>query len=720
MIGTATSSGSASSGLTSTSAPSTSPTVISAITVSGTANRTALRQRVHVPRGPGEQIAGAGPLHRGQRDGEHPVDEVLAQPASTRSPSRAEASTAKRTSTACTTTNPAIVTASRSTTPAPRPCWMRLDEVAEQARADQPGDRGEHVQADRDGQGARVAAEEVARVPPDLGGRRPPASALPLIESSRRTVRAYRGSAVEQARGGCPRRPRRPARRRARGRPGPAPAGCVEQTTVVRPRRAAPSRSAIRASVCASTALVGSTRIERSPDRRPAHGPAAAAAAGRRRSSRPRSATTLSRPSGSASTMSSAAAAAQRGRRPGRSPPDPDPTAAAPENSRASLSATRIRSRTVARSRSLQRYAGQRRVAVRVDSGRAGRRSRPRRPGAAATIAVSRPGRIGHAGRRIDQLTAGPAARCRTAGSGRSVRARSMATTRRLDTWPRVSLSSVSVSWRSGRDQERRVRVEGDQLPDGDLRRPARTGRPARSPAPGRRPAAAPGRPPAAPRPGRSARRPRAASATRRGSAPDITASPPTPRSTRRPPTRSAARPVSRPCCSRYACWPRCSGRISRPTTAISSGTPSTTTRPSGTEVTSRMTVTATIATSEPVPRAVMSIAPPMWLMSAVPIATTSPVSSRRGSADPSRFGLPDRHLDGAERRGQPVEDGEPVPADPGDRLHDARRPSSTRLQNSRSPASRAVSPASIARPTTAGTSAWQSIQSDGEQRSPR
>ena len=47
--------------------------------------------------------------------------------------------------------------------------------------------------------------------------------------------------------------------------------------------------------------------------------------------------------------------------------------------------------------------------------------------------------------------------------------------------------------------------------------------------------------------------------------------------------------------------------------------------------------MTATTATSEPVPRAVMSTALPICRMSDVPIATTSPVSRRRDSADPSR-----------------------------------------------------------------------------------
>jgi len=64
-------------------------------------------------------------------------------------------------------------------------------------------------------------------------------------------------------------------------------------------------------------------------------------------------------------------------------------------------------------------------------------------------------------------------------------------------------------------------------------------------------------------------------------------------------------------------------------------GTPSTTTRPSGIDELSRITVTTMIATIAPEERAVISIELPMWLMSAVPMLTTSPVASRCGSVAP-------------------------------------------------------------------------------------
>jgi hypothetical protein len=45
----------------------------------------------------------------------------------------------------------------------------RLDDVAEQARPDEPGDGGQHVQPDRHGQRSRIAPEQLARVPLHLG-----------------------------------------------------------------------------------------------------------------------------------------------------------------------------------------------------------------------------------------------------------------------------------------------------------------------------------------------------------------------------------------------------------------------------------------------------------------------------------------------------------------------------------------------------------------------
>ncbi len=70
-------------------------------------------------------------------------------------------------------------------------------------------------------------------------------------------------------------------------------------------------------------------------------------------------------------------------------------------------------------------------------------------------------------------------------------------------------------------------------------------------------------------------------------------------------------------------------------TTVMSMGTPSTTTSPSGNDALRRMTVTVMIATTAPMPRARMSTELPMWLMSEVPMLTTSPVATRLGRVAP-------------------------------------------------------------------------------------
>jgi hypothetical protein len=70
----------------------------------------------------------------------------------------------------------------------------------------------------------------------------------------------------------------------------------------------------------------------------------------------------------------------------------------------------------------------------------------------------------------------------------------------------------------------------------------------------------------------------------------------------------------------------------------MSTGTPTSTTRPSGSDACSMITVTVASATTAPAPRAVMSMALPMWAISEVPTLTTSPVATRLGSVPPSRL----------------------------------------------------------------------------------
>ena len=80
-----------------------------------------------------------------------------------------------------------------------------------------------------------------------------------------------------------------------------------------------------------------------------------------------------------------------------------------------------------------------------------------------------------------------------------------------------------------------------------------------------------------------------------------------------------------------------CSGLRSGPITSRSSGTPMSTTRPSWTEVLSRIAETRKKETIAPANRAVTSITLPMWERSVVPIAITSPVLTLRGSEPPRR-----------------------------------------------------------------------------------
>ena len=69
---------------------------------------------------------------------------------------------------------------------------------------------------------------------------------------------------------------------------------------------------------------------------------------------------------------------------------------------------------------------------------------------------------------------------------------------------------------------------------------------------------------------------------------------------------------------------------------AIITGTPISTTRPSGTDVVSMMTATVTVATSPPVSRARMSKLLPTASTSVVPIASTSPLAINRGRSAPT------------------------------------------------------------------------------------
>ena len=79
----------------------------------------------------------------------------------------------------------------------------------------------------------------------------------------------------------------------------------------------------------------------------------------------------------------------------------------------------------------------------------------------------------------------------------------------------------------------------------------------------------------------------------------------------------------------------RSSGRSSGAMSSISTGTPISTSSPSGTEVASRIAATSTNETTAPANRAETSMTCPMLDRSLVPIATTSPVETLRGSVPP-------------------------------------------------------------------------------------
>ena len=218
--------------------------------------------------------------------------------ASTRSPSLAEASLANRISTDCTTTKPTIASVTWSTVVVVVPCWTAWTSWPSSHGMARPATAASACRPSATTQLARVPAHQGPRVPAYLGRRRRPAAGRSLVLPAGHAggVCAPTCRAVP---GGCPRPPPGRARHRPRDRPGRARAGWCVQTTVVRPAGRRARRAAMRASVCASTALVGSTSTSTG-------GSASSARVSRSRccwppeNSRPRSATVVSSPSGSA------------------------------------------------------------------------------------------------------------------------------------------------------------------------------------------------------------------------------------------------------------------------------------------------------------------------------------------------------------------------------------------------------------------------------------
>ena len=233
---------------------------------------------VDVVGGPAQQVTGAGPLDHRQRQPGHRGDELLAQLGEHRLAEhqgralgvadRARSGRARRS-----TRTPTA----RSTNAPVGPRRRRVDDPAEQPRPREAGERREGVQAQDQTQGAPVAPQQPQGVlaqggrvsDGQLHGAPPPGGRRPVDGGRRRRRRRARPRAVARAaptsvsrraaRGGCPRPRTRPSSTRTTSSTRSSTSGLAVTTTVVRPARALASRAAMRASVWASTALVGST-----------------------------------------------------------------------------------------------------------------------------------------------------------------------------------------------------------------------------------------------------------------------------------------------------------------------------------------------------------------------------------------------------------------------------------------------------------------------------
>ena len=154
----------------------------------------------------------------------------------------------------------------------------------------------------------------------------------------------------------------------------------------------------------------------------------------------------------------------------------------------------------------------------------------------------------------------------------------------------------------------------------------------------------------------------------------------------------------------------RCSGPRSGVTPSISRGTPISTTRPSVTEVWSRITETTTNETTAPAKRADTSMTWPMWERSLVPMATTSPVETLRGRVPPrrvawrvtswtTRYAAISQFVTAKRCRMMPAT------------AWTSPMPNSTAAHWTSCSRSFAATPSSIAWPMTAGITAWAHIQ---------
>ena len=177
---------SAATGLTRTAATTVSRIVTPEMSVSG--NREAHRacERVDVRGRARDEIARARPLDDGERQREHLAHEVLAQVGEhllrehERRAPREPGEHRLRDHRDDEHGDDAVDVRGR------RALVHRLDEVAEQERPDEPGQRGERVQAEDDGERAPVAAQQHGRIPAD--------SALPRSAAARHAASLAFGS----------------------------------------------------------------------------------------------------------------------------------------------------------------------------------------------------------------------------------------------------------------------------------------------------------------------------------------------------------------------------------------------------------------------------------------------------------------------------------------------------------------------------------------------
>src|SRR5581483_9657544 len=267
-------------------------------------------ERVDVGRRARHQVAGAGALHRRERQGEHAAHEVFPQlrehllgqdeRRAAREPRQRRLREQERKQDEPRTVDVA----------ARRPAADSLHEVPEDRRPCEARRGSTRMQPDRPDELAAMTPGERASLAAELGAvrdRQQRHSSSPLVTTSR-----Y-GALVRSSSRWVPSAATRPSWSSTTRSARSSTSGLVVTTAVVRPARASRSRLAIRASVCASTALVGSTSTRISAS-------LSSARASTRRwrwppeNERPRSSTSPSRPPGSAATMSSAFATATAAR----------------------------------------------------------------------------------------------------------------------------------------------------------------------------------------------------------------------------------------------------------------------------------------------------------------------------------------------------------------------------------------------------------------------